>query len=250
MEIIPAINIKNKKIYLPDLEEAKLSPLFQGVTDPIQAAHLLVEEGAPRLYIIDLDGAFAGKPIHLELIARLAQEVAVPIFVGGGIRQLNDIHFYLGKGVSKIVLGTVAAKYPTSIYQLIRNFGSDRIIVSVDVKGDKIRFGSWKEALDMDVTVFIKNMENQGVKRIIYTDIERVNTMQGVNYSKIKTIAKLTRVMLTIAGGVQSDTDLVQIMKLTRYNVDSVIIGKAVYTSGFKLKKKARKLLKWTRQFD
>ncbi len=250
MEIIPAINIKNKKIYLPDLDEAKLSPLFKGIKDPLRAAQVLVEEGAPRLYIIDLDGAFAGEPVHQKIIIQMGRELNIPIMVGGGIRQLNDIQRYLENGIERIVLGTVAVKYPTAVYQLIRNFGSNRIIVSVDVKGDKIRYGSWKEVLDMDVTVFIKNMENQGVERIIYTDIERVNTMRGVNYPKIKMIAQLTRVKLTIAGGVQSDADLVQLMKLTRYNVDSVIIGKAVFTSEFKLKKKARKLLKWTKEFD
>lgn len=250
MQIIPALNVKNGKIYVsPDKSKLPRS-IHKDLENPLQAARELADQGAEKLHIVDLDGALKGEVCAERVVAEIVKEVPVSVQVAGGIRQLGQIDRYLKIGIDQVVLGTIAVKYPKMIYQIVRNFGSEHIVVSVDVQGGKLKYAGWREQTQIPLNIFLKLMEDQGIQRIIYTDIDRVDTMEGIDYPRIKEIAKFTRVKLTVAGGIKSEDDLQQLVRLTRYNVDSVIVGKAIYATRFNISKQRKEIDNWKKKFD
>ena len=188
-----------------------------------------------KIHIVDIDAALQTGHNNWDIIRAITRESRVPVQVAGGIRQLIQIDQLLQMGVDQVVLGTIAVQYPQLLYQIVRNFGADRIAVSMDILGDQIKYQGWQKGVTMPVQIYIRMVESQGVNRIIYTDIERVHTMQGINYDKIKEIARYARAKLTIAGGIRSLKDVQNLEKLRRYRVDSIIIGKAIFSSNLAL---------------
>ena len=225
MDIISAINIKNGKVFTGRESAA------DDWEDPLALAHHLEEKRVDKLHIVDIDAAVKIVEDNKPLIKEIVRQVKIPVQVAGGIRQLIQIGNLLDAGVDQVVLGTIAVQYPNLLYQIIRNFGAERIAVSMDILGNKIRYSGWKKGVAMPIKIFIRLVEAQGVNRIIYTDIERVHTMQGINFEKIREIAEYTRANLTVAGGIRSIEDIQDIARLKRYRVDSIIIGKAIFSA-------------------
>ncbi len=225
MEIISAINIKDGRVFTGSGEN---TPSWQ---DPLDLAHHLEEKGVDKLHVVDIDAAVKIVKNNKSIIKEIIRNVGVPVQVAGGIRQLIQIGNLLDAGAEQVVLGTIAVQYPNLLYQIIRNFGAERIAVSMDILGNKIRYSGWKKGVAMPIKIFIRLVEAQGVTRIIYTDIERVHTLQGINFERIRQIAEYTRANLTIAGGIRSIEDVKDIARLKRYRVDSIIIGKAIFSA-------------------
>lgn len=230
MQIIPAIDIKN----------GKCVRLFQGDYDketiyssnPIAMALKWKKQGAKIIHIVDLDGAKTGKPTIINIVKQIIDEVRIPIQVGGGIRNLVSMYQYIDTGVAGIILGTIALEDQILLKKMIKEF-KDKIIVSLDVKSKTLMTKGWRQKSDFDLIPTIKQLEETGVKKIIYTDTARDGTLTEPNYQGIKFIRKTTKMNLIVAGGISS---LEQIKKLKKMKVGGVIIGKGFYENKIKLK--------------
>ncbi len=231
MLIIPAI----------DLKEGRCVRLWQGKEDeetvysenPLAIAKMWVEKGAQRLHVVDLDGAFRGKPVHLEIVEEIAREVDVPIEFGGGIREKAILDDVFTRGVDYAILGTRALSF-IFVKAACLKF-EDKIIISIDTRQDKILAEGWKKESSVKAKDLVKDLVKAGVKTIIFTDITRDGTLRGVNIKLIQEFLESANVKVIIAGGVSSLADIRELTQLGGRGPAGVIIGKALYDGRVKL---------------
>lgn len=227
MLLIPAIDIK----------EGKCVRLRQGLMEdstvfsdsPLAMADKWVELGAKRIHLVDLDGAFAGKPANAEVINAIAEKYPnVPIQIGGGIRDEQTIQAYLDAGVQYVIIGTRAANEPEFIGEIASQFGP-HLIIGLDAKDGMVAVDGWATLTDHNVVDLAKRFENDGVQAIIYTDIARDGMMQGVNLDATKNLAESVNIPIIASGGVTNMDDLVALQKIEASGVSGVITGRAIY---------------------
>ncbi len=227
MLLIPAIDIK----------EGKCVRLRQGVMEdstvfsdsPVAMADKWVELGAKRLHLVDLDGAFAGKPANAEIIHEIAERHPnVPIQIGGGIRDERTIEGYLDAGVQYIIIGTRAVNEPHFVSDVAIEYPR-HIIIGLDAKDGKVAIDGWSKLSKHDVIDLAQHFEEDGVHAIIYTDISRDGMMQGVNLESTKQLAESVRIPIIASGGVTNMQDLIELQKLEESGVQGVITGRAIY---------------------
>jgi len=232
MLIIPAI----------DLKEGKCVRLWRGEKnkeivyslDPIAVARMWVEKGAKRLHIVDLDGAWEGKPLHLDIVEKIAKEVDIPLEFGGGIREFSILKEVMRKGIKYAILGSKALS-PKFMKKACEEFG-ERIIVSLDVREGRISTEGWEKQTSILAEDLCRELEKIGVSTIILTDISRDGTLKGVNIEGIKRfIKKSGKVNLIISGGISSLDDVKKITNLKTQKIIGIIIGKALYDQKIKL---------------
>ena len=229
MEIIPAI----------DLRGGRTVRLFQGdfsretvySDDPVAVAQRWISLGAPRLHVVDLDGAAAGEPQQVPLIHRIVEAVPCPVQVGGGLRTLDAIQEVFGLGVQRAVLGTVALEDFSLVEEVCRRFG-EAIIVAVDARQGLVATHGWTQQTHVPVQQLVEEMAALGVRRFLYTDIARDGTLEGPNVGALERLVKAARGRLLVSGGIASLEDLHQLAGL---GVEGAIIGKALYTGDIKL---------------
>ncbi len=188
--------------------------------------------GAPRLHIVDLDGAARGELCNLGIITQIASAVLVPTQLGGGIRRLETVEQLLKAGIERIILGTAAVEDPKLIEEACRNF-SESIIVSIDAREGYVAIHGWRQDTELEAVEFTKSMVQLGVKRFIYTDINRDGTLTEPNFTAIFELVNAIRLPVIAAGGISSLTHL-KILK--QLGVEGAIIGKALYTGDINLK--------------
>lgn len=188
--------------------------------------------GAPRIHVIDLDGAARGELVNLDLIKQLATVMTVPIELGGGIRQLETIDQLLKVGIDRVILGTVAVENPDMIKEACRRFG-DAIVVGIDTREGLVAIQGWQLETKLTGVEFAKSMMALGVKRFIYTDINRDGTLTEPNFTAITEMREDIRVPIIAAGGISSITHL-KILKMI--GVEGAIVGKALYSGAINLK--------------
>jgi len=230
IEIIPAI----------DLRQGRCVRLYQGdyaqetifSDDPVEVALEWQSLGAPRLHIVDLDGAAKGELCNLEIISQIASTMLIPTQLGGGIRDLETIKQLLKAGIERVILGTAAVEDPQLIQEACRSF-KESIIVSVDAHEGNIATHGWHQETELKAAEFIQSMIELGVRRFIYTDISRDGTLTEPNFSAIFELVDTFRLPIIAAGGISS---LNHIKILKRLGVEGAIIGKALYTGDIKLK--------------
>ncbi|MFC1892479.1 1-(5-phosphoribosyl)-5-[(5-phosphoribosylamino)methylideneamino]imidazole-4-carboxamide isomerase [Chloroflexota bacterium] len=230
MEIIPAVDLRQGRcvrLYQGDYEQ---ETVFSD--DPLEVALKWQAVGAPRLHIVDLDGAAGGEPQNLDIIARIARAALVPIQVGGGIRRRETVEELLKAGVERVILGTAAVEHPRFVEEECRRFG-ESIIVSIDAREGHIATHGWRQGIQLDVTEFAQALARLGVKRFIYTDITRDGTLTEPNFTAIATLVDATSRPLIAAGGISSPVHL-KILK--QIGVEGAIVGKALYTGDINLK--------------
>lgn len=227
MLLIPAIDIK----------EGKCVRLRQGLMEdstvfsdsPLAMADKWVELGAKRLHLVDLDGAFAGKPANADVINAIAEKYPdVPIQIGGGIRDEQTIQAYIDAGVQYVIIGTRAANEPEFIAEIAAEFGQN-LIIGLDAKDGIVAVDGWAKLTDHNVIDLAKRFENDGVQAIIYTDIARDGMMQGVNIDATRKLAESVSIPIIASGGVTNMDDLVELQKIEQYGVSGVITGRAIY---------------------
>lgn len=231
MQVIPAI----------DLRYGRCVRLYQGdyaqetvfSDDPVSVALQWQSLGAPSLHIVDLDGAAAGQVRNLEVIEKIATAVLIPTQLGGGIRDMETIEQVLKRGVERVILGTAAVETPDLINEACQRF-QESIIVSIDAQGGRISTHGWLQETDVVATELARKMERRGIKRFIYTDINRDGTLTEPNFSAIIEMAEATRMPLIAAGGISS---LTHIKILKKLGVEGAIIGRALYTGDINLKR-------------
>lgn len=230
MEIIPAV----------DLRQGKCVRLYQGdysaetvfSEDPVAMALYWQGMGSERLHIVDLDGASEGKPCNASVVEGIARHVGIPIQVGGGIRTIETISCFLGSGIQRVILGTVAIEKPDLVKEACYRFG-DRIVVSIDARNGYVKGHGWKEGSALTISEAVQRMESCGVRRFIYTDISRDGTLAEPNFDEIRSFKSKTVVPVIAAGGI---TSIEHFRKLSEMGLEGAIVGRAIYTGDIDLK--------------
>lgn len=228
-----------------DLKEGKAVRLLQGrmedstvyAENPLEVAQRFLAEGTEYLHMVDLDGAFAGKPVNDGVIRKVVENVALKVQVGGGIRTLERIEELLNLGVARVILGTVAVRDPQLVADAVRRFGGDKIIVGIDAKKGQVAVQGWAETTEMTATDLALKMKNVGVQRIIFTDIARDGMLQGPNIESTVLLAQDTQLQIIASGGVSSLEDLqkLQAQAASGVSIEGAIVGKALYSGAFTL---------------
>ncbi len=188
--------------------------------------------GAPRLHIVDLDGAAAGEPQNLGVIRQIADASLLPTQLGGGIRTLETIKEVLQAGIDRVILSTAAVEDPDLLREACKKFG-DYIIVSIDARDGRVATHGWHQDTEWGTVEFARLMARSGVKRLIYTDIVRDGTLTEPNFSAISELVDSVRLPVIAAGGISS---LLHLKMLKRLGIKGAIIGKALYTRDIDLK--------------
>ena len=230
IEVIPAI----------DLRQGKCVRLYQGdynqetifSDDPVEVALEWQSLGAPRLHIVDLDGAATGELGNLDIITQIASAVLVPTQLGGGIRHLETVEQLLKAGIERVILGTAAVEDPNLIKEACHSF-SESIIVSIDAREGYIAIHGWRQETELKAIEFTQSMVELGVKRFIYTDIGRDGTLTEPNFTAVFELVNTIGLPVIAAGGISS---LNHLKMLKQLGVEGAIIGKALYTGDINLK--------------
>jgi phosphoribosylformimino-5-aminoimidazole carboxamide ribotide isomerase len=202
--------------------------------DPAQAASRWAGEGAEYLHVVDLDGAKAGEPRNLDAVRRIADTVACPIQVGGGLRDADSVAALLDAGATRVVMGTAALRDPAFLDRALAEHG-ERIVVSVDAREGKVSLSGWTETSDLDVAAAVADLGRRGVARVLCTAIEVDGTMEGPALSELERIAAGTEAEVIASGGVGSTEDLAALAKLGARtpNLEGAIVGRALYERRF-----------------
>ncbi len=200
--------------------------------DPLSVAMQWQSLGAPRIHMVDLDGAAAGDVVNLEIIRTIANAVLVPTQLGGGIRNLDTIKKLLQAGVERIILGTVAVEDPELVKEACRRY-AESIIISIDARNGIVSTRGWLQDTELKVVDLARDMVSLGVRRFIYTDIVRDGTLSGPNYNMLTELMEAVKLPVIAAGGISS---LENIKVLKRLGVEGAIIGQALYTGAVDLK--------------
>uniref|UniRef100_A0A7V4JQ55 1-(5-phosphoribosyl)-5-[(5-phosphoribosylamino)methylideneamino] imidazole-4-carboxamide isomerase n=1 Tax=Thermodesulfobacterium geofontis TaxID=1295609 RepID=A0A7V4JQ55_9BACT len=233
MLIIPAIDLRNHKVVR--LFQGKYDKVKVYGEDPKKYALFFERQGAKRIHMVDLDGAKEGKPIHKNLIIETAKILNIPVQVGGGIRDENTIYFYLKNGISQVILGTKAILSFNWLKEITEKYPY-KIIVSVDVKGDKVAISGWLKVSEIDYLEFLKNLNELKLFAIILTLIERDGTQQGVEFERLEKALNISTHPLIIAGGISTIEDIKNLKNLEKKGLLGAIIGRALYEGSLDLK--------------
>jgi phosphoribosylformimino-5-aminoimidazole carboxamide ribotide isomerase len=233
MLIIPAIDIK----------DGRCVRLFQGEMDketvyfekPLDAAKHWVDEGATFIHIVDLNGAVEGRPVHTREVEAICAQAGLTVELGGGLRSVEAVEAALRLGVARVVIGTAAYDDSAFLRALCTRFFG-RIVVGIDARAGKVAVKGWKETTSMDAVELAKRCEADGASRIIYTDISRDGTREGVNLEETRKIARTVRIPIIASGGVATLDDLRALKPLEGEGVEGVIVGRALYAGAFTLK--------------
>lgn len=226
MEIIPAIDLQNGKCVR--LLQGKEEATTEYSHDAVAVAAEWVQQGARRLHIVNLDGAFGRASNNIEIVKRIADEVDGIIEFGGGLRTMHDIEQAIHAGVQKVVLGTAAIEDPEFLSKVVRRIGSERVIVALDGMNGKVATHGWQTVSDMNVVEFAKSVHDHSVTEILYTDIQRDGMLTGLDYETLEQLASIGLNVIA-SGGVSSNADVIKLLDIGSSNIVGVIIGKALY---------------------
>jgi phosphoribosylformimino-5-aminoimidazole carboxamide ribotide isomerase len=233
MLIIPAVDIRDGRcVRLVHGELEKETIYFD---DPVEAALRWEAGGAGRIHLVDLDGAFLGSMKNAAVIERIARAVHVPVQVGGGIRYEATAADLFARGVSRVILGTVAVTDPDLVKRLCRRF-PDQVMVGIDARNGRVAIRGWVEESEKKAVDLALQMAELGVKEIIYTDIHRDGTLQGPNLIALREMAEAIPLEVIASGGVSSLDDIRNLSVLEPLGVSGVIMGQALYTGRVDLK--------------
>ena len=232
MLIIPAIDLKDGAVVR--LVQGKFNKKVYS-RDPVKVARHWVRQGAKFLHLVDLDGAFSGRPKNLNLVKDIVKAISVPVELGGGIRSLSVIKSVLNSGVARVVLGTKAVEDEVFLKKALSTF-KEKIIVAVDAKAGKVMVKGWKAGCrNMDALKFCLSLKKLGFKELIYTDTLKDGTLTGPNIKEIKRVLKATGIKVVASGGISRLGDLDKLKRLEREGLSAVVIGKALYEGKFTL---------------
>jgi phosphoribosylformimino-5-aminoimidazole carboxamide ribotide isomerase len=227
MLIIPAIDLKDGQCVR--LRRGVMEDSTVYGSDPVAMASKWVEAGARRLHLVDLNGAFAGKPVNGDAVTAIAKAFPkLPIQIGGGIRDADTIEHYLQAGVEFVIIGTKAVKEPEFIGQVCKQFPG-HIIVGLDAKDGLVATDGWAEVSTLQATALAKRFEQDGVSAIVYTDIARDGMMQGVNVEQTVAMAKASTIPVIASGGITNMDDIRALKAAAGAGILGAITGRAIY---------------------
>ena len=227
MILIPAIDLKQGQCVRLRQGNMEDSTVFSD--DPVSMAGKWVSQGAKRLHLVDLDGAFEGEPVNADVIESICKAYPdLPIQIGGGIRNVDTVEAYLAAGVEYVIIGTQAVKKPEFVTELCAEFPG-HVIVGIDAKDGMVAVQGWAESSDQSAGHLAQQFEDQGVSAIVYTDISRDGMMQGVNVDATAALAKSISIPVIASGGVTNIDDIKHLNKVKDAGIEGVIIGRALY---------------------
>ncbi|MDJ1017245.1 MAG: 1-(5-phosphoribosyl)-5-[(5-phosphoribosylamino)methylideneamino]imidazole-4-carboxamide isomerase [Paracoccaceae bacterium] len=230
MILYPAIDLKDGQCVR--LLKGDMDKVTVFGEDPAAQAQAFENAGSKWLHLVDLNGAFAGRPVNAAAVESILASVSIPTQLGGGIRDMAQIEDWLAKGISRVILGTVAVEDPGLVRQAARAF-PDRISVGLDARNGRVATRGWAEETDMQVIDLAKAFEDAGIAAIIYTDIDRDGAMQGPNVDSTEALARAVSVPVIASGGVSSMKDLTR-LKATGV-ISGAISGRALYDGAINL---------------
>ncbi|MGB9886195.1 MAG: 1-(5-phosphoribosyl)-5-[(5-phosphoribosylamino)methylideneamino]imidazole-4-carboxamide isomerase [Moorellales bacterium] len=233
MLVIPAI----------DLRSGRCVRLFQGRADretvysddPVAVARRWEAEGATWLHVVDLDGAFTGRPQNWEVVRQIVAAVSIPVELGGGIRTWEEVEGAIALGVKRVILGTAAVTQPELVRRACAVFG-EAVAVSLDAKEGRVAVAGWETTAGASVLDLAISLREWGLARIIYTDVRRDGTLTGPNLEATRAVARASGLKVIAAGGVSSLEDIRALKELEPLGVEGVIVGQALYTGALDLK--------------
>lgn len=223
MELIPAIDIRDGRCVRLYQGDYARETVFSD--DPVAVARRWQAEGAPRLHLVDLDGAREGRPVNNGVIVAIARVVWIPCQAGGGIRSVQTIERYLAGGVERVILGSVAVEQPAVLGAALARYG-EAVIAGVDARGGRVAVHGWRERSPEKAEDLVRRLAAMGVRRFIYTDIARDGTLRGPNLAATARVAKAVPVPVIASGGVAS---LDHLRRLRDIGVEGAILGRALY---------------------
>lgn len=227
MLIIPAIDLKDGNCVR--LRQGLMDDSTVFSDDPVAMAAQWVEQGCRRLHLVDLNGAFEGKPVNGEVVTAIAKAYPeLPIQIGGGIRTAETIEYYLNAGVSYVIIGTKAVKEPEFVTAMCKQFAG-HIIVGLDAKDGLVATDGWAEVSEVKATDLAKRFETDGVSSIIYTDIARDGMMQGVNVEATVAMANASSIPVIASGGITNMDDIRGLTAVADQGICGAITGRAIY---------------------
>ena len=232
MKIFPAIDIKDKKcvrLIKGDFENRTEYKIL-----PIDQAAKYKNHGFKNLHIVDLDGALTGKIVNLDIIKEIVSKYNFSVEIGGGVRNLASIKQYLDVGVEKVILGSGAIKNKEFLKEACDKF-KNKIALGLDAKDGNLSVSGWKENLNIKTIDFLKEVNDFGVSRIIYTDINRDGMKTSPNFEDTVKIAEISNCPVVISGGVSSINDIKKTKDLDNKKIEGIIVGKAIYDGDIKL---------------
>ncbi len=231
MIIFPAIDIMGGKPVR--LYKGEFSTAYSVAENALETALHFQSLGAEWLHTVDLDGSLKKERVNSEVFLSIAENTNLKVEVGGGIRTLEDIDFYLGNGIERVILGSVALKNPALVKEAVHSFGGDKIVVGIDAKKGYVATEGWTESSDVYFTELAKQMEDIGIKTIIYTDISRDGTLSGPNIKQLSELDKAVSCNVVASGGI---TDLNDIIALKNEGLYGAICGKSIYSGTLELR--------------
>ncbi|MGH2984194.1 MAG: 1-(5-phosphoribosyl)-5-[(5-phosphoribosylamino)methylideneamino]imidazole-4-carboxamide isomerase [Solirubrobacterales bacterium] len=196
--------------------------------DPVVAARRWAKEGARWLHVVDLDGAREGEPRNLEHVRRIVAAVDIPIQLGGGLRDSGKVEDAISTGVERVVLGTAAVRDPDLAEAIAATHG-DRVVASIDARGDKVAAEGWTESSELTPEEAVAALSERGIGRFVYTPVDVDGLMEGPDLDSLQALAESTEAELIYSGGVGSSDDLRILAALDLENLDGVIVGRALY---------------------
>ena len=224
MEVIPAIDLRGGQVVR--LYQGDFSQETVYSTDPVAVALEWEQAGAPRIHVVDLDGARAGRLLNFGAVQAIAAKVTVPLQVGGGVRDLDTVSQLVRAGAQRIVLGTAAVHNPDLVRFACEALGPEAVVVGLDAREGKVAVEGWLQAVNMDVQELAKAMTSLGVLRFIYTDISADGTLKGHNVQAVAALIRATGAHIIASGGVGSLDDL---ESLAQAGAEGAIVGNSIY---------------------
>jgi phosphoribosylformimino-5-aminoimidazole carboxamide ribotide isomerase len=233
MIVIPAIDLKDGRcVRLLQGDMDKETVYF---ADPLDAARHWAAEGGELIHVVDLNGAVEGRPVHTREIAAMCENLSIPIELGGGLRSLAAVAEAFALGVARAIVGTAAYDNPDFLREACQKYPG-KIIVGIDARGGKVAVKGWKETTALDAVELARRVETDGASRIVYTDIARDGTREGVNIEETRRVAQAVRIPVIASGGVATLDDIRRLKAIEKDGVEGVIVGRALYTGAVKLK--------------
>ena len=239
MKIFPAIDIKDKKCVR--LVKGDFDNKTEYEISPVDQAEKYKNHGFKNLHIVDLDGALTGETVNLDIIQEIVSKFNLKIEVGGGVRSIASIQKYIDTGVEKIILGSAVIKDKNFLKEACQKF-PNKIALGLDAKDGYLSVSGWKENSNQLTLDFLKQVNDYGASRLIYTDINRDGTKQSPNFEETIKIADNSNCPVIISGGVSSIDDIKKTKELNNKNIEGIIVGKAIYDGDIKLEELAKEI--------
>ena len=239
MKIFPAIDIKDKKcvrLVKGDFDNKTEYPM-----SPVEQAWKYNDHGFNNLHIVDLDGALTGKTVNLDIIKEIVTKFDFKIEIGGGVRSFESIQKYIDAGVEKVILGSAAIKDKNFLKEACQRF-PNKIALGLDAKDGYLSVSGWKENSNELTIEYLKDVNDFGASRLIYTDINRDGMKLSPNFDETSKVADISSCPVIISGGVSSIDDIKKAKELNNKNIEGIIVGKAIYDGDIKLEELAKEL--------